>query len=106
MKGRARENRLSEDQIGTILDGEPVVGPLRDIQEARNAVEAYDRYEEWDPANESHSWTLPGRYRTGSVVVMGGDEVTPQASGCCPCFREPCRGGRSRVRSACGIASR
>ncbi len=54
MKGRARENRLSEDQIGTILDGEPVVGPLRDIQEARNAVEAYDRYEEWDPANESH----------------------------------------------------
>ena len=78
MKGRARENRLSEDQIGTILDGEPVVGPLRDIQEARNAVEAYDRYEEWDPANESHSWTLPGRYRTGSVVVMGGDEVTPQ----------------------------
>ncbi len=30
-------NRLSEDQIS--FDGEPVVGPLRDIQEARNAVE-------------------------------------------------------------------
>ncbi|MDE2763460.1 MAG: hypothetical protein OXQ94_00770 [Gemmatimonadota bacterium] len=39
-------NRLSEDQISTILDGEPVAGPLRDIQEARNAGEAYDRYEE------------------------------------------------------------
>ena len=79
-------NRLSEDQIGTILDGEPVVGPLRDIREARNAIEVYDRYQEWDPANESHLLgthenlmrallDAPGRYRTGSVVVMGGDEV-------------------------------
>lgn len=47
-------NRLSEDQIATILDGKPVVGPLRDIQEARNAIEVYDRYREWDSANESH----------------------------------------------------
>lgn len=47
-------NRLSEDQIATILDGKPVVGPLRDIQEARNAIEVYDRYREWDPANETH----------------------------------------------------
>ena len=79
-------NRLSEEQISTILDGEPAVGPLRDIQEARNAVEVYDCYQEWDPTNESHLLgaheilmrALPdatGRYRTGSVAVMGGDEV-------------------------------
>ena len=79
-------NRLSEDQIGTILDGKPVVGPLRDIQEARNAIEAYDRYQEWDPTNESHLLRAheilmralldaPGRYRASRVVVMGDDEV-------------------------------
>ena len=79
-------NRLSEDQISTILDGKPVIGPLRDIQEARNAIEAYDRYQEWDPAKESHLLQAheilmralldaPGRYRTSPVVVMGSDEV-------------------------------
>lgn len=79
-------NRLSEDQISTILDGKPVIGPLRDIQEARNAIEAYDRYQEWDPTNESHLLQAheilmralldaPGRYRTSPVVVMGSDEV-------------------------------
>ena len=79
-------NRLSEDQIATILDGKPVVGPLRDIQEARNAIEVYDRYQEWDPANEAHLLRAheilmralldgPGRYRSSPVVVMGGEEV-------------------------------
>lgn len=31
-------NVLSEEQVSTILDGKPVVAPLRDIQEARNAI--------------------------------------------------------------------
>ncbi len=79
-------NRLSEVQISTILDGKPVVGPLRDIQEARNAIEAYDRYHQWDPWSESHLMRAhgilmralldaPGRYRSARVVVMDGDEV-------------------------------
>ena len=79
-------NRLSEDQISTILDGKPVVGPLRDIQEARNAIEVYDRYQEWNPADESdllraHEILMralldaPGHYRRGRVVVMGGGDV-------------------------------
>lgn len=79
-------NRLTEEQIGTILDGKPVAGPLRDIQEARNAIKAYDRYHEWDRTDESHLLRAheilmralldaPGRYRASPVVVMGGDEV-------------------------------
>ena len=32
-------NTLSERQIATLLDGKPVVAPLREIQEARNAIE-------------------------------------------------------------------
>ena len=79
-------NILSEEQISTILDGKPVVAPLRDIQEARNAIKAYDRYEQWNPANEADLLTAhevlmaglvdaPGRYRRGGVAVMGQGRV-------------------------------
>lgn len=79
-------NRLSQNQIATILDGEPVVGPVRDVQEARNAIEVYDRYQRWDPASEPHLLRAheilmralldaPGRYRSSSVAVMRGEEV-------------------------------
>ena len=79
-------NTLSEEQISTILDGKPVAGPLRDLQEARNAIAAYDRYMRWDPANEddllaAHAILMagllrsPGRYRSGPIAVMGRGEV-------------------------------
>lgn len=75
-------NTLSEEQISTILDGKPVAAPLRDVQEVRNAIKAYDRYHRWDPANESdlldaHETLMiglldvPGRYRRGQGAVTG-----------------------------------
>ena len=79
-------NTLSEEQVSTILDGKPVIAPPREIQEARNAINAYDRYPEWNPASESdlldaHEILMaglldaPGRYRRGPVVVAGPGEV-------------------------------
>ena len=79
-------NTLSEEQITTILDGKPVVGPLRDVQEARNAIKAYDEFERWEPSDESHLLRAhellmtalldePGCYRRGRVAVVGGGEV-------------------------------
>ena len=79
-------NVLSEEQVATILDGKPVVAPLRDVQEARNAIRAYDRYEQWNPASEAdllnaHEILMtalldaPGRYRRGGVAVMGQGRV-------------------------------
>ena len=79
-------NILTEQQISTILDGKPVVAPLRDVQEARNAIKAYDRYERWDPGSEAdllnaHEILMaglvdaPGRYRGGRVAVMGQDGI-------------------------------
>lgn len=56
-------NRLSEDQIGTILDGKPVVGPLRDIQEARNAIEALVRDDSGgEPGSRRPKRILPVRF--------------------------------------------
>ena len=79
-------NILTEEQISTILDGKPVMAPPRDVQEARNAIKAYERYERWDPASEvdllhAHEILMtglvdaPGHYRRSSVAVMGQDRV-------------------------------
>ena len=79
-------NVLSEEQVATILDGKPVIAPLRDVQEARNAIEAYEQFERWNPASETdllraHEVLMaglldaPGRYRHGGVAVMGQGRV-------------------------------
>ena len=79
-------NALSEDQVSAILDGKRVVGPLRDIQEVRNAIAAYERAEDWTPSSEadllaSHERLMAGlmdalgRYRTRQVGVVGPDTV-------------------------------
>jgi len=79
-------NTLSEEQVATILDGKQVVAPLKDVQEARNAIRAYEQYQQWNPASETdllHAHTIlmtglldaPGHYRLGKVVVMGQDEI-------------------------------
>lgn len=42
-------NTLSLEQVADVIDGKTVVGPEHDIQEAKNAIEAYDRLLECDP---------------------------------------------------------
>ena len=79
-------NTLSEEQVSTILHGKPVVAPLREIQEARNAIKAYEQYPQWEPASETdllsaHEVLMtalvdaPGHYRRGGVAVTGAGEV-------------------------------
>ena len=79
-------NILSEEQISTILDGQPVVAPPRDIREVRNAIAAYDQYQQCSPTSEAdllrmHEILLtglldaPGQYRRTGIGVMGGGQV-------------------------------
>lgn len=79
-------NILSEQQVSTILDGKPVIAPPKDVQEARNAIRAYDLYRKWNPASEAdllHAHRIlmtglldaPGRYRRTNVGVMGAGQV-------------------------------
>lgn len=83
-------NTLSEEQITAILEGKRVIAPPREIQEARNAIKAYDQFEIWQPGNEKHLLKAhqilmtgliddAGRYRTGNVGVMKGDAVVHMA---------------------------
>lgn len=83
-------NTLSEAQITAILDGKRVIAPPREIQEARNAIAAYDRFEQWRPHSEddlleAHRILMAGlldeagAYRRGGVGVMAGGEVIHMA---------------------------
>ena len=62
------------------------MAPLRDVQEARNAIAAYERCERWNRAREAdllaaHQILMaalvdaPGRYRSGGVAVMGQGRI-------------------------------
>lgn len=79
-------NTLSQEQITAILEGRRVIAPLREIQEVRNAIQAYDRFANWQPWREAdllngHAILMnglleaPGKYRSGGVGIMAGKEV-------------------------------
>ena len=79
-------NTLTEEQISTIFEGKPVVAPLREIQEVRNAIKVYEKFIQWNPANQTdllkaHEMLMvglldaPGYYRRGGIAVAGAGEV-------------------------------
>ena len=79
-------NTLSEAQITAILDGKQVIAPPREIQEARNAIKAYDNFQKWRPESERdllHAHLIlmnglvddAGKYRNGGVGVVAGEKV-------------------------------
>ncbi|WP_229805334.1 Fic family protein [Saccharospirillum salsuginis] len=83
-------NTLSEAQITAILDGKPVIAPPREVQEVKNALAAYDRFDTWKPEAEedllgAHRILMSGlidevgMYRNGGVGVMSGQQVIHMA---------------------------
>jgi Fic family protein len=81
---------LSEAQITAILDGRRVIAPPRAVQEARNALAAYDHFETWRPEVEkdlldAHRMLMvglideAGMYRHGGVGVMAGTQMIHMA---------------------------
>jgi Fic family protein len=83
-------NTLSEAQITAILEGKLVMAPPREIQEARNALKAYEQLEHWQPHRQAdllvaHQALMTGlvddagRWRSGGVGVMAGDQVLHMA---------------------------
>ncbi len=79
-------NNLSESQVEDILDGKKVVAPLREIQEVKNAIAAYDNFAKLNPFSisdlkKAHKLMMSGlvknagKFRTGGVGVFKGDEA-------------------------------
>ena len=83
-------NTLSESQITAILEGRRVIAPPREVQEARNTLAAYDRFQTWKPEKEvdlleAHRILMSvlideaGLYRQGGMGVMAGQHVIHMA---------------------------
>ncbi len=83
-------NTLSEAQIAAILEGKRVIAPPREVQEVKNALAAYDRFDTWKPEEEkdlleAHRMLMTGLideaglYRHGGVGVMAGQQVIHMA---------------------------
>nr|CAA6823292.1 MAG: Type I restriction-modification system, specificity subunit S (EC [uncultured Thiotrichaceae bacterium] len=83
-------NTLTEEQITELLDGKLVIAPPREIQEAKNALDAYEQLPEWNPSHEEDLLTAhktlmlglidsAGAYRNSGVGVFAGKEVLHMA---------------------------
>lgn len=83
-------NSLSVEQITAVLEGKPVIAPPREVQEVKNALAVYERFEQFNALKEDdllHAHQLlmlglmdeAGRYRGGGVGVMSGQEVIHMA---------------------------
>jgi Fic family protein len=84
------QNSLSVEQVSALFDGQRVIGPARDIQEVRNAINAYDALPRWDASNpqhllEAHGLLMaglinpPGPFRSGGVGIYRGDQLVHMA---------------------------
>lgn len=83
-------NTLSQAQITAILEGKRVIAPPREVQEVKNALAAYERFDTWKPEAEkdlleAHRILMSGlideagMYRHGGVGVMSGPRVIHMA---------------------------
>lgn len=83
-------NTLSEEQITAVLEGTPVIAPPSEVQEARNAILAYDSLSRWRAASQKDLLTAhqtlmqgmiddAGQYRRSGVGVMQGRDVIHMA---------------------------
>lgn len=87
-------NTLTIDQVSTLFDNKRVVGPQKDILEVRNAIRAYEMFDQWKSGKEqsflkAHRELLSdltddnGRYRTKGVGIAKGKiiaHVAPPAA--------------------------
>ena len=95
-------NTLTEAQITAILEGKRVIAPPKEVQEARNAIAAYEAISTWQPGNSAdllaaHRLLMQGlneeagRYRAQGVGVMSGDQVIHMAPQASPLCQDSCR---------------
>jgi Fic family protein len=83
-------NTLTIEQVSDIFEGKRVIGPLKDIQEVRNALKVYEMMADLNPLSitdfkKAHHVLMdglidgPGKWRTTRVAVFKGEEVAHMA---------------------------
>ena len=83
-------NSLSLDQVTAIINGKRILGEPREIQEVKNAFEAYERLLSFDPYSAKDLLTAhhtlmnelvseAGMFRSGGVGVYKGEQLVHMA---------------------------
>lgn len=83
---KVEANSLSLEQVKDVINGKTVLGPQKEIEEVKNAYEAYNKINEFDGFSESdlkiaHSILTnllldkPGKYRNHAEGVFDGENV-------------------------------
>ena len=78
-------NSLSLDEVRSVINGQPVIGPEKEIREVRSAYDAYEMLGSFDPFSlddlkKLHAVMMnltvndPGRFRAHDEGVFNGDE--------------------------------
>lgn len=84
------QNTLTLEQVTAVLDGKPVLGLPREIQEVKNAFAAYDALPEWNPSRlddlcAAHGLLMQGladdagRLRQDGVGIYRGERLVHMA---------------------------
>lgn len=60
-----KRNSLTLELVSAIVEGKPVIGPPRNIQEVHNATAAYEALTRWSPAGHCHLLEAHGLLRAG-----------------------------------------
>jgi len=79
-------NTLTTEQITAILEGKPVIAPINEVQEIRNAIKAYELLDDLNPNSvedllkvhltmEAGLIEEAGRFRQQGVGVASGEEI-------------------------------
>lgn len=83
-------NSLSIEQVTAIMDGKHVRGPIRDIQEVRNAIVTYEMLPKWKSGNIQHFLQAhklltqnlieySGHWRSGGVGIYRDNQLIHMA---------------------------
>ncbi|KNC93389.1 Fic family protein [Trabulsiella odontotermitis] len=83
-------NSLSTEQVTAIMEGKRVLAPLKDIQEVRNAIIAYEKMDDWQSHQladllEAHKTLMiglvdtPGALRSGNVGIYRESQLIHMA---------------------------
>ncbi len=79
-------NTLTEEQITSLLENKRVIGPAKDVKEVLNAINIYEKLEDYNPNDEksflkAHKRlmadliTSSGKYRNQGVGIVKGENV-------------------------------
>ncbi|MBO4438800.1 MAG: Fic family protein [Spirochaetaceae bacterium] len=80
-------NTLNEEQVTALLEGKHVIAPVKEVQEVRNAIKAYDSFMSFNPYDykdllKAHGMMAlglvdnPGYFRHEPVGVLGNEGIS------------------------------